>query len=422
MYLDFFKLQRLPFRLTADPSFHFLAGARALAKAQIRRAMELPEGCVLISGEAGIGKSVMLEDCLAQLPATVKLAHVRHAELSSDEFFQAVLSQLESGDHAASADGPQRFDACLARQVGAGFRVVIAVDNADLMAPDLLDEILKLGSRRRPTQLRACVLLAARNSVQRVLARPQFESSDKRPSLQILLQSFNLEETQRYLEHRLQVSGFTGQDFFGPDACGEMVRFTGGIPRLINTLADAVLTAAFTRGHGRVSASDVKTVASQLGWVEYSARPESDPPRAEIEQASPGYIRLDHQNRLVAECQLPLGRITLGRSLRNDVRIESSFVSREHCRILTTANSSVIEDLQSQNGLLVNGKKVSVHRLSAGDVVQIGDHFLTYLNGVMPIASLPDALHAAPMPLAADTVQTTVLTPGDANTEVSEAH
>jgi hypothetical protein len=304
--------------------------------------------------------------------------------------------------------------------VSAGFRVLVAVDNADLVAPDLLDEILKLGSRRRATQLRVGVLLAARPSLQRVLSRPQFDSPDKRPMLQVLLKPLNLEETQRYLAHRLQVSGFTGQALFGDEACAEMLRFTGGVPRLINTLADAVLTAAFTRGQGRVAAGDVRTVASQLGWVEYSARPEAESPRSEIELASPGYIRLDYQNRLVAECQLPLGKITLGRALRNDIRIESSVVSREHCRILTTATSSVIEDLQSQNGLLVNGKKVSVHRLADGDVVQIGDHFLTYLKGVMPVASLPGASDAAPIPHASDTVQTTVLTP-QTSADVSDA-
>jgi type II secretory pathway predicted ATPase ExeA len=419
MYLDFFKLQRLPFRLTADPAFHFLAGERAVAKAQIKRAVELSEGCVLIVGEAGIGKTVMLEDCLAQLPDTVKLAHVRHADLSSAEFFEAVLSKLESTDQADSVGARLRFDACLAKQVSAGFQVLIAVDNADLVASDLLDEILKLASRRRTPQLRCCVLLSARPSLQRILARPQFDTADKRPVLQILLQPFDLEETQRYLDHRLQVSGFAGQEFFGADACGEVLRFTGGIPRLMNTLADAVLMAAFTRGHGRVSASDVKTVASQLGWVEYSARPEGDLPRAEIELSSPGYIKLDHQNRRVAECQLPLGKITLGRALRNDVRIESSFVSREHCRILTTANSSVIEDLQSQNGLLINGKKLSVHRLSDGDVIQIGDHFLTYVKGVMPAASLPEVLREAPRALGSETVQTTVLTPADTIVDVS---
>ena len=95
----------------------------------------------------------------------------------------------------------------------------------------------------------------------------------------------------------------------------------------------------------------------------------------------PAYITIEHNNRVVAEYVLQPGKVTIGRALRSDIRIESRFVSREHCRILTTASASVIEDLQSQNGLMIRGQRASVHRLQNGDVIQIGEYYITYRHG-----------------------------------------
>ena len=186
-------------------------------------------------------------------------------------------------------------------------------------------------------------------------------------------------ESRGYMEHRLAVAGRADGDIFGDDALAEIQRFTGGVPRLINTLADAALMAAFNRDHGSVSAFEIRGAAKQLQWVEYDAR--VDPgvhPVDNAEEGSIGHIRIEHENAVVADFDLPLGKISLGRSANNDVRVESRFVSRNHCQVVTTAHYSVIEDLQSQNGLSVGSMRVSVHRLQHGDRVQMGDHILVY--------------------------------------------
>jgi pSer/pThr/pTyr-binding forkhead associated (FHA) protein len=174
----------------------------------------------------------------------------------------------------------------------------------------------------------------------------------------------------------LQESGI-----FTEDAYAEIQRYTGGVPQLINTLADAAMTAAFGRSHGRIAGADIRTIASQLRWIEFNARAKPAPSTAEEPQPMPAYITIEHDNRVVAEHVLLLGKVTIGRALRSDIRIESRFVSREHCRILTTASASVVEDLQSQNGLLIRGQRASVHRLQDGDVIQIGEHYITYRHG-----------------------------------------
>jgi pSer/pThr/pTyr-binding forkhead associated (FHA) protein len=162
------------------------------------------------------------------------------------------------------------------------------------------------------------------------------------------------------------------------------------MPRLINTLADASLMAAFNRNHDTVTAIDIRGAAKQLQWVEYDARADRvESPSDAVDEASIGHIRIEHANSVVAEFDLPVGKISLGRSPNNDVTIDSRYVSRNHCRLVTSAQYSVIEDLQSQNGIVVGARRVSVHRLLHGDRVQMGEHTLTYTR--VPLRTERDA-------------------------------
>ena len=147
---------------------------------------------------------------------------------------------------------------------------------------------------------------------------------------------------------------------------------------------------------------DIRSAVDELKWVEFASRPEegealsptgrqrilgaddevSSAPRA-------GHVQLEHNGRVIADFDLPIGKIGLGRATSNDVRIDSQFVSRHHCQILTTAHYSVIEDLQSQNGIIVGNRRVSVHRLKDGDRVVIGEHALVYtVSQRMPSAKV----------------------------------
>ena len=82
----------------------------------------------------------------------------------------------------------------------------------------------------------------------------------------------------------------------------------------------------------------------------------------------------------VSEHALYPGRLIIGRTAANDLQIDSRFVSRHHCQIVTTAQSCVIEDLNSTNGIFLHSKRVRYHNLNDGDVVTIGQHELLYID------------------------------------------
>jgi pSer/pThr/pTyr-binding forkhead associated (FHA) protein len=105
---------------------------------------------------------------------------------------------------------------------------------------------------------------------------------------------------------------------------------------------------------------------------------------------------LSHNGDLVEETYLVPGRLIIGRTPDNDLQVDSRVVSRHHAQVVTTSAGSVIEDLNSTNGIFVRGKRVRRHRLAEGDVVQIGHH--THTNsradagatGTMTVVKSPD--------------------------------
>ena len=129
----------------------------------------------------------------------------------------------------------------------------------------------------------------------------------------------------------------------------------------------------------------------ELQWVEFAARTQQQI-RAATELALPrmrgadpalptlGKLLVATDGRTVQEIALTQGRIIVGRTPDNDLQIDSRFVSRHHCQITTSANSCVIEDLNSTNGIYVKSKRVRRHYLNDGDVVLIGKHELIYVD------------------------------------------
>jgi pSer/pThr/pTyr-binding forkhead associated (FHA) protein len=93
-----------------------------------------------------------------------------------------------------------------------------------------------------------------------------------------------------------------------------------------------------------------------------------------------GHLLVAADGRTVQEVPLRLGRLIIGRTTENDVQIDSRFISRHHCQVITTAHSCVIEDLNSTNGIYVKSNRVRRHYLNDGDVVLVGKHELIYVD------------------------------------------
>jgi len=169
------------------------------------------------------------------------------------------------------------------------------------------------------------------------------------------------------------------------------------------------MMAAFTADRGVVTAADVASAVEELRWVPYSARPHqhaadaadaadvappvppavAHPDDSRALPPSLGHLLVATDGRTVQEVTLRLGRLIIGRTPDNDVQIDSRFISRHHCQVITTVNASVIEDLNSTNGIYVKSNRVRRHYLNDGDVVLVGKHELIYVDERAPRSRSP---------------------------------
>jgi hypothetical protein len=199
-------------------------------------------------------------------------------------------------------------------------------------------------------------------------------------------------EAGSYIEHRLEVAGSHGRQIIDPASYPLIYRYTGGVPRLINTLCDTAMMAAFTANRDFVTTDDVIDALRELQWTEFASRtgriyapgmtqqlPVTAP--APAEPAMPlARIFVAHEGETFLERELRPGRVVIGRTAENDIQIDSAFVSRHHCQIVTRADTCMIEDLNSTNGIYVQSRRVRKYNLNDGDVVQIGKHEIMYID------------------------------------------
>jgi general secretion pathway protein A len=425
MYLELFKLKELPFRLSPDPQFLYLSKQHARAKAYMESTIWFTDGFVVITGEIGSGKTTLIESFLKEVPADVVVAQINQTQVTTTDFLQTVLVQFGfSPFKMRKAELLSTLNNFLIEQHAAGRKVLLIIDEAQNLEPRVLEEVRLLSGVETTKEKVLRIILAGQPELNATLNSPRLEQLTQRVRLRFHLSTLSEPETRSYIEHRLEVAGAGDHEIFAPDTFHEIYRYTGGVPRLINTLCDTSMMAAYTESRAAVRLADVKSAVAELRWPLYAARVQgapaapastseapareaaaadavtheaaqlAAPPPAPREASanheataqpagaaeSVGKLLVATDGRTVQEVPLRIGRLIVGRTPDNDIHIDSRFISRHHCQIITTAHSCVIEDLNSTNGIYVKSARVRRHYLNDGDVVLIGKHELIYLD------------------------------------------
>ncbi len=389
MYLELFKLQDLPFRLSPDPAFLYLSKHHARAKAYMESTIWFTDGFVVITGEIGSGKTTLIETFLRELEKDVVVAQVNQTQLSPTEFLQSVLVQFGfSPFKMKKAEVLSTLNTFLIEQYANNRKVLLIIDEAQNLSDRVLEEVRMLSGVETTKEKVLRIILAGQPELNEKLNSPELLQLTQRVRLRFHLTPLSKADSRAYIQHRLEVAGSQGRQIFHESCFGTIFRYTGGTPRLINTLCDTSMMAAFARDSDTVALEDIETAIRELQWVEFSARVHrvmTVPMTAEVTPAPTtptqvARVLLASGGQTVLERQLRPGRLIIGRTPDNDLQIDSKFISRHHCQIITTAEACVIEDLNSTNGIYVKAKRVRKHNLNDGDVVVIGKHELMYID------------------------------------------
>jgi type II secretory pathway predicted ATPase ExeA len=393
MYLELFKLHELPFRLSPDPQFLYLSKQHARAKAYMESTIWFTDGFVVITGEIGSGKTTLIETFLRELQADVVVAQINQTQLSPTAFLQTVLVQF--GFTPFDMKKPEvlaTLNQFLTEQHVNGRKVLLIVDEAQNLSYRVLEEIRMLSGIETTKEKVLRIILAGQPELNDKLNSPELVQLAQRVRLRFHLTALTKAETTAYIDHRLEVAGSQGRRIFAEDTYPTIYKYTGGVPRLINTLCDTCMMAAFGRDQDTVSMQDLDAAIAELQWVEFASGTnrvrvphieQGHTPQSDAGQAV-GRILLASGGKTLMERELKPGRLVIGRTPDNDLQIDSKFISRHHCQIVTQPDSCLIEDLNSTNGIYVKSKRVRRHNLNDGDVVQVGQHEIMYIDERAP--------------------------------------
>ena len=386
MYCELFQLKEPPFRLTPDPQFLFTSKQHARAKAYMESTIWLADGFVVITGEIGSGKTTLIESFLAELPPDIVLAQINQTQLTPVEFLQALLVEFGFKPfRKPKVELLAMLKDFMVEQYAAGKKVLLVIDEAQNLSRQVLEEVRMLSGLETKKEKLLRIIIAGQPELSRKLDSPRLQQLTQRVRLRFHLGALSKRETHEYIAHRLKVAGAEGRTIFDSAACDAVFRYTGGVPRLINVLCDTALLCGFAEEKTLVDEPLVRAAVEELQWVEYSERIRAHDQGTSVTgrfdtpaNVPLGKLEVLLHDQLVGEFRLSLGRAIIGRTPDNDVQIRSKFISRHHAQIVSDRTQSVVEDLNSTNGVFIRSERVKYHSLADGDIIQLGEHKLLY--------------------------------------------
>jgi general secretion pathway protein A len=275
MYLSFFGLNEKPFAITPDPRYLYLSERHAEALAHLLYGINEAGGFVQLTGEVGTGKTTIVRSLLAQTPKNAEIALILNPKMTAPEFLLTICEELGIGvpDSATESlkDLVDILSGYLLRAHAGGRRVVVVVDEAQNLAPTVLEQVRLLTNLETNTRKLLQIILIGQPELRELLARNELRQLAQRITGRYHLNPLTHEETAAYVRHRLRVAGATS-DIFSPTALAEVYRLAVGVPRVINVVCDRALLGAYSMDRHRVTSSLVRHAAAEVFGKRFTPR------------------------------------------------------------------------------------------------------------------------------------------------------
>jgi general secretion pathway protein A len=268
VYEDYFGFSEKPFDLTPDPKYLYLSPKHKEVLAHLVFGLQENNGFLKIVGEVGTGKTTISRSFLSQLDSGFNIAYIFNPCLNSVELIQTINSELGiPSDSESRKELIDILNAFLLEERKKGKRVVLIIDEAQDLETPVLEQLRLLSNLETNTQKLIQIILIGQPELDKILQKEELRQLKQRITIQWELLPLNQEETRGYIQHRLNVALGKGKVRFTKSAMDLIFRYSQGIPRMINVLADRSLLIGFTLNTKKITAKTIKIAAKDVGGL-----------------------------------------------------------------------------------------------------------------------------------------------------------
>jgi general secretion pathway protein A len=268
MYYSYFGLQEEPFSIAVNPKYLFMSARHRDALAHLLYGVGAGGGFILLTGEVGTGKTTINRCLLQQLPSETDIAIILNPALDADELLASACDELGIEYARGSStlkDLTDKLHAFLLENHSRGRNTVLLIDEAQHLQFDVLEQIRLLTNLETNTRKLLQIILVGQPELGVILSKPELRQLSQRVTARYNLQPLDLDETDAYIRHRLQVAGLpANQELFPASVVKGIYKRTRGIPRLINVLCDRMLLGTYGQNKTRVDAKMLNQAAAEV--------------------------------------------------------------------------------------------------------------------------------------------------------------
>jgi general secretion pathway protein A len=266
MYCDYYGFREPPFTLTPNPRFLFFSKNHLEAYAHLFYGITNHAGFIELTGEVGTGKTTVIRTVLNQLDNDYyRVALIVNPCLSSLELMRNINREYGiPGEGLSASELLRELDRFLLTENAAGRTVVLVIDEAQNLEPQVLEQIRLISNLETETEKLIQIVLAGQPELGALLERRELRQLSQRIPVRYHLRPMEFSEIRSYIELRLEIAGGRSNAPFTASAIKRISRFSGGVPRLINVICDRSLLVAFANGSREISESTVAEAAREL--------------------------------------------------------------------------------------------------------------------------------------------------------------
>lgn len=264
-YEQHFGFREPPFSVTPDPRFFYANPAYREAYSTLRYGVEARKGFVLVTGEAGTGKTTLLRMLMQHADSGIQTAFIFNPPSSFTELLQAILNDLELPEIVEDKTRmTAQLNDYLLDQFEQGQIVSLLIDEAQTLSREMLEQLRLLSNLEARNAKLVQIVLMGQPELEQKLDRSELRQLKQRIALRCRIQPLSPEDVARYIEFRLAVAGYEGEALFNRGVIDKIALHSQGIPRLINVLCDNALLRACRNGANKVSMEIINEAAHDL--------------------------------------------------------------------------------------------------------------------------------------------------------------